>query len=47
MSKILMCIIGGALALSVLQYFLLGVHYKRHDKEKKVISEELIESLKE
>lgn len=47
MSKILMCIIVGVAMMSVLQYFLVGVHYKRHDKEKKVISEELIERLKE
>lgn len=47
MSKILILIIGGGVLISVLQYFLLGVHYKKHEKEKQGISEELIERLKE
>lgn len=47
MSGILLVIIGVISGLSVLQYFLTGLHYKKNGKDKQSISEELVELLKE
>ena len=47
MFNILMIIVGGLGSLLVLQYFFMGIRYKKYGKQKKAISDELIELLKE
>lgn len=47
MSKVLMYVVGGMGCILVLQYFLIGIHCKRAHKDKKEISDELIQGLKE
>ena len=46
MSRILMLVMGSIALAIVLQYFIVNVHYKKYGKEKKQISDELIERLK-
>lgn len=44
---VLMLIIGGIGAGFVVQYFIMSLHHKKHEKDKKQISEELVALLKE
>lgn len=47
MSSVLMLIIGGVGAIGVLQYVWVCLQYKKKQRDKKSISDEFIESLKE
>lgn len=47
MSTIIMLIIGALGIVFVLSYFITALRYKKHGKDKKAISEKLVELLKE